>query len=160
MLAALSELTMSRDPMFAALDRMLGFGNPSEIERGFVFGGFSLHNRFAIRIGFKHEYPEFGDGEDDLDCYGVCDTPAQFIERHKAMLAGDERTFIVSFAHIKKDTANAGKGGGWRWHKWGPYSGDGSPECEYLDDEDGFSDGVHVYHIYDVSAIVKCGAAT
>ncbi len=85
-----------------------------------------------------------------VDPYGVCDTPQQFMERFKALLEKDVRTFFVTFTHIYKEPGNAGKGGGWRWHKWGDYIGDGTPQCEYLDDEEGFEAGVYVYHIYQI----------
>jgi hypothetical protein len=57
------------------------------------------------------------------------------------------------FTHVPKEPENAGRGGGWRWHKWGPYIGKGEPTTEYLDDEDGFADGVYVYHFYVVDNV-------
>jgi len=93
---------------------------------------------------------------DDLNCCGVCDTPQQFIDRYAKRLEEDERTFVVSFTHVKKDpTDNNGEGGGWRWHKWGPYIGDGNPECEYLNHEKGFDEGVYVYHVYQTAGPEK-----
>ncbi len=93
-------------------------------------------------------YPELGEGLPS--CYGVCDTPEEFIAAYGARLQLDVRTFCVFFTHIKKDPSNKGEGGGWRWHKWGEYIGKGSPQCEYLDDEEGFDDGVFVYHVYQI----------
>ena len=78
---------------------------------------------------------------------GVCDSPAQFLERFRETLKADERTFCMSFTHIAKDPTNKGQGGGWRWRKWGAYIGTREPQYEYLDDEDGFEDGVYVFHI-------------
>ena len=108
--------------------------------------------------------PELGEEFDKLvppdeygcqrfSCYGVCDSPEQFIDRFKAALEQDPRTFVVSFAHIPKNPDNEGMGGGWRWHKWGPYIGDGKPQCEYLDDEEGFSDGVYIYHVFQLRPV-------
>lgn len=93
-------------------------------------------------------YPWFGEGVDDLWCYGVCDSPEQFLNRYRDKLRQDPRTFCIGFTHVAKDPSNKGKGGGWRWHKWGPYIGDGEPTTEYLDDEEGFAQGVFTYHIY------------
>jgi len=92
---------------------------------------------------FYMECPEI----EDIGPYGVCDTPDQFLSRYRDVLQVDERTFFLTFTHVKKCPDNANRGGGWRWHKWGEYIGDGSPKNEYLDDEDGFDDGVYVYHI-------------
>lgn len=101
----------------------------------------------------KHDYawPHLGD---DLNCYGVCDSIEQFQAKFHERLEKDERTFCVFFTHIAKDKDNAGQGGGWRWHKWGPYVGEGKPECEYLDDEDGFENGVYTYHVYQIDGPV------
>mgnify|MGYP000984510367 FL=1 len=54
---------------------------------------------------------------------------------------------------MPKNPDNKGKGGGWRWHKWGEYLGNGTPTCEHLDDEDEFNDGVYVYHMYIVDGV-------
>ncbi len=93
-------------------------------------------------------YPELG--VDMPGCYGVCDSPEAFIEAYSKRLADDVRTFCVFFTHVKKHPENKGDGGGWRWHKWGEYIGKGSPQCEYLDDEEGFDDGVYTYHVYQI----------
>jgi len=97
-------------------------------------------------------WPELGD---DLNSYGVCDSPEQFITAFKDRLAADERTFFVTFTHVAKEPDNKGQGGGWRWHKWGPYIGVGTSTREYLDDEDGFPDGVYVYHVYQIAGPEK-----
>ena len=97
-----------------------------------------------------YEYPVFPEYT-DLHCYGVADTPQQFLAKYRDILEQDPRTFTVTFKHIAKDVANKGQGGGWRWHKWGPYIGTGDPQCEYLDDEDGFDNGVYTFHIYQVA---------
>jgi hypothetical protein len=83
--------------------------------------------------------------------FGVCDSPEQFFADVLPALKADARAFVIGFTHITKDVANAGNGGGWRWHKWGPYIGHGTPTCEYLDDEAEFDAGVYVYQIIDVT---------
>ena len=91
-----------------------------------------------------------------IEPYGVCDTPEQFLARYGPALRADERTFVVAFTHVAKDPENKGIGGGWRWHKWGPYVGTGQPTMEYLDDEDGFADGVYCYKVVQIAGpIVK-----
>lgn len=85
--------------------------------------------------------------------YGVCDSPQQFLEKFQEYLDNLDLKLVVMFSPIPKDPSNRGQGGGWRWHKWGEYYGTGIPTCEYLDDEDGFGDGVWVFHIYDVGHI-------
>lgn len=37
--------------------------------------------------------------------------------------------------------------GGWRWHKWGPYLGKHTPQCQYLDEEQNI-DYVLLWHLY------------
>lgn len=36
---------------------------------------------------------------------------------------------------------------GWRWHKWGPYLGKHTPQCEYLNEEKNI-DYVLIWHLY------------
>lgn len=99
----------------------------------------------------KRDYPKF-EGT-DLYAYGVVDTPDQFAKKFGQLLETDQRNLTVMFTHVEKDPDNRGQGGGWRWHKWGPYFGDGRPEHEYLDDETGFENGVWVFHIYETSTV-------
>ncbi len=94
---------------------------------------------------FDMAYPAFKGW--DLNSFGVCDTPQQFIDKFGDLLKDDERTFCVGFTHVAK---NPDERGGWRWHKWGPYIGDGEPAYEYLAEEEGFEDGVYVYHILQI----------
>jgi len=128
--------------------RMLGILSP-------LGQDYKIHGLGLIEIG--HWNPEFifemtdADKWADFDRmseYGVCDSPVQFHEYHGALLEADRRRITVFFVHVAKDPENAGEGGGWRWHKWGPYIGDHLPTTEYLDDEAGFDDGVYTYHAY------------
>lgn len=82
--------------------------------------------------------------------YGVCDSPDQLVAKFGDILSNDPRNLCVFFTHVRKDTSNRGQRGGWRWHKWGEYVGEGTPEYEYLDDETGFDGGVYVYHVHDI----------
>lgn len=94
---------------------------------------------------------EYPGNNDFFNCYGVCDTPEQFIAKFGDRLKASPLTYCVGFSLIEKDPENRGKGGGWRWHKWGPYIGTGSPQCEHLDDEEGFDRGVVVYHVRQIT---------
>lgn len=82
--------------------------------------------------------------------YGVCDSPEQFLVKYKTALDNDGMPICVSMTHVQKDPSNAGRGGGWRWHKWGEYIGDGEPATEYLDDEDLFENGVWCFSAYTI----------
>ena len=68
--------------------------------------------------------------------YGVADDIEQIKEYYKEEIADPDRKFFVHLTPVYQERENKGKGGGWRWHKWGPYIGKLDPQCEYLDDED------------------------
>jgi hypothetical protein len=83
-----------------------------------------------------------------LNCYGVCDSPAQFMEVAGQHLRDDIRKFVVSFTPILKSEQSSE--GGWRWHKWGPYIGNQKRSgCEYLYDEPNI-EKVYAYHVYEI----------
>ena len=111
-----------------------------------------IWDRSRGHASYEMKYPRV-EGVGD---YGVVDTPEQFVEDFLDRLEKDPRPLVVCFTHIAKEPENKGRGDGWRWHKWGQYVGHGNPQCEYLDDEDGFDDGVWVYHIYHVEGIETC----
>jgi hypothetical protein len=114
--------------------------------------GFIMHSNWNPEFVYalkEHDW-EFYELPSGLSTHGVVDTPQQFIERHAGELMLNERRLCVFFVHIVKDPANRGRGGGWRWHKWGTYIGDGDPQWEYLDDEEGFDDGVYTFSIREV----------
>lgn len=144
------ELKPYRDPIASVIATVNG--NSTEVvclKKGlYQIGHFSFNMEMAVALTFEQEYPDFGSYP---DCYGVCDSPDQFCSKFEELLEKDERNLVVSFTHVRKNPDNAGKGGGWRWHKWGPYFGTGEPAAEYLDDEEGFDDGIYVYHIYEVN---------
>jgi len=77
--------------------------------------------------------------------YGVCDSPEQFLEKFGNELKESQDQFCVFFTKIEK--SNQPDDGGWRWHKWGEYVGDGEITTEYLYDEPNF-EFVYCFHIY------------
>jgi hypothetical protein len=94
------------------------------------------------------QYPGLPDVDGDFNCYGVCDSPEQFMLRHGKSLQENPRQFCVYFVKItKKDSPPEG---GWRWHKWGPYIGVQNPQCEYIYDEPVIEE-VCTYHVYELN---------
>lgn len=95
-----------------------------------------------------HQYPDLDAGDRYFGSYGVCDSPEQFMTHPIGQwIAGSDRGFTVSFTCIRK--AGQPEDGGWRWHKWGEYIGEKSPQCEYLYDEGPEIEEVYVYHVYE-----------
>jgi hypothetical protein len=117
-----------------------------QLEDGFVqIGHFSLCHMID-KYELKDEWPVI---DRMPNCYGVCDTPQQFIRRYKKTLSKSKRKFIVSFTEISKDKQSPS--GGWRWHKWGPYIGTQKPTgCEYIYDEPKI-ERVFCYHILELN---------
>lgn len=68
--------------------------------------------------------------------YGVADNIEQIKEYYKDEVADTEKKYCLALTPVWQEKENKGKGGGWRWHKWGEYIGKLNPQCEYLDDED------------------------
>lgn len=143
------------DPVMAMMAQISGNGmSATEVEEGaFIIPNYS----FDIMVWGQNApkmwmgWPDLGISgpDEDLNSYGVCDKPAQFLDRYRDALQSDVRTFAVGFTHVQKHPENKGNGGGWRWHKWGPYIGDGNPTAEYLDDEELFDEGVCVYSVLE-----------
>jgi hypothetical protein len=84
--------------------------------------------------------------------YGVADSIEQIKEYFKEEAEDPNRKYIVTFSPVFQDREHKGKGGGWRWHKWGTYIGNLNPQCEYLDDEDFGEDFKYVicFHLYEI----------
>lgn len=143
--------TMGRaDPFLMQLGTMIGGGVPTEIvQDGYLTIGHWSPEHDGWLIG-----TDFGAWEllEALEVpeYGVCDSIDQFDAKFGDILRNDMRLWCVFFVHVAKDPSNAGEGGGWRWHKWGTYVGEGEPTQEYLDDEEGFEDGVWTCHVYEL----------
>ncbi len=72
----------------------------------------------------------------ELCPYGVCDSIKQFNAKYLHLLEDSAESYCVAFVEVRKDEQPSE--GGWRWHKWGPYIGDGDPQFEYLYDEENF----------------------
>ena len=84
--------------------------------------------------------------------YGVGDSIEQIKEYFKEEIEDPNRKYFIAVTPVFQDKENKGKGGGWRWHKWGEYIGKLEPKCEYLDDEDFGDDFEYViyFHLYEV----------
>ena len=84
--------------------------------------------------------------------YGVADSIEQIKEYFKEEIEDPNRKYFIAVTPVFQDKENKGKGGGWRWHKWGEYIGKLEPKCEYLDDEDFGDDFEYVicFHLYEV----------
>ena len=81
-----------------------------------------------------------------INSYGVCDNVLQILDLCPEIETDKSREFIITVTPgLKKNQHHEG---GWRWHKWGPYIGTKTPQCEYLYDEPDI-DGAFVYHIYE-----------
>ncbi len=150
--------------------RVISKGNPMPARIDGLRGCYLKHG-FSAGVFFKghvvNERPLFGDLTSDdpyeraglmkrnwMNCYGVCDSPEQFIRKFGKRLEKDERRFVVSFTLIRKTEQSPQ--GGWRWHKWGPYIGKGKPTTEYLYDEPEVEE-VYCYHIFEIGG--ECGLA-
>lgn len=141
-----------RDPLLGMI-ASLGNNNPNtEIicEGVLKIGHFGGDLLLFGKNDFDRSYPDI---EGLPECCGVCDTPEQFLEDFKQVLEDSDKVLAVTMTQVHKDPDNRGKGGGWRWHKWGPYVGKGEPTQEYLDDEDEFDAGVWIYHVYDMTGL-------
>lgn len=102
----------------------------------------------AFLAEYEH-YPELtaDDSEVYLGPYGVCDGVDNLLAVYP-ILVESPRQFVVTLKCVRRDLSNKGKGGGWRWHKWGAYIGSLEPTTEYLDDEPEIEQ-VFCYHIYE-----------
>jgi len=106
----------------------------------------NIHN-----IPFKQCYESFAPDYNKVQ-YGVCDSIEQLKEYYKEEIEDPNRKYFIACTPVFQDKSNRGKGGGWRWHKWGEYIGKLKSECEYLDDEDFGEDFKYVicFHLYEV----------
>ena len=84
--------------------------------------------------------------------YGVADSIEQIKEYFKEEIEDPNRKYFITATPVFQDKKNKGKGGGWRWHKWGEYIGKLDSKCEYLDDEDFGNDFKYIicFHLYEV----------
>ena len=84
--------------------------------------------------------------------YGVADNIEQIKEYYNEEVADTEKKYCLAFTPVWQEKENKGKGGGWRWHKWGEYIGKLNPQCEYLDDED-FGDDFQYVITFNLYAV-------
>ncbi len=139
----------SFNPSNPVLD-VVGSGKPlTRLGQGrYEIGHWSFDALLSKGGGNLHEeddwdsYPDLGD---DLGCYGVCDSPEQFMEDHGEKIASSQDEFVMSFTEVSK--ADQPADGGWRWHKGGEYVGRLKPIMEYLHDEPNI-EKVYCYHIF------------
>lgn len=83
--------------------------------------------------------------------YGVCDSPMQFLSHHREELRNPDRSIpplLVDFVEILKSEQPSE--GGWRWEKWGPYTGYQEPKSDYLFDEPRIK-RVFTFSLFEVS---------
>lgn len=108
---------------------------------------------------FGYNQSRLEEGQSELDLlrdgnyvsqYGVADNVEQIKEFYKEQIESTDEKFVIAVTPVWQDKENTGKGGGWRWHKWGEYIGDLNPQHEYLDDEDFGEDFEYVlcFHLY------------
>jgi hypothetical protein len=100
--------------------------------------------------GLYEQYPENLSADPDayLGPYGVCDDVGDILRVYPLLEADPARAFVVTMKRVKRNLANKGMGGGWRWHKWGEYIGTQQQTTEYLDDEPKVEQ-VYCFHIYE-----------
>lgn len=110
---------------------------------------FNGNMEFGIN-DFDAQYPNLG----EHGCYGVCDSLENLLSVYAEVLNHPVRKFLVTLTKVKREPENKGQGGGWRWHKWGPYIGAHEIQCEYLDDEEGI-DHVFCFHVYEIDPAPK-----
>ena len=120
------------------ISRIIGNGTQSKrLEQGcYLIGHFGSSD---FMPGYE-SYPLLSIGS-----YGVCDSLEQLKNKCPELEASD-RKFVVTLTEVRREDQPAS--GGWRWHKWGEYIGDHSPQHEYLYDEEGI-ERVFAYHIYE-----------
>lgn len=82
--------------------------------------------------------------------YGVADSIEQIKEYYKEEIEDPNKKYVIECTPVFQERENKGKGGGWRWHKWGEYIGKLDPQYEYLDDKDFGEEFKYVicFHLY------------
>jgi hypothetical protein len=135
------------DPHIQLMLNTFGQGGlPIEIETGiFISPSFSFGNNIADACD---KYTSFENDEGELSAYGVCDTVEQVKQKYAQWLDDPSEKYCIAFTLVTKDSQPERYG--WRWHKWGEYIGDKSPQHEYLYDEDDSIQEVYCYHIYKI----------
>lgn len=155
----LVDLKLPHDPILAAITKMNGQDETDIcLQQGVYqighFGGSHWPGAgWTSYPDVTHPDHPPKDWDDERNAYGVCDSMENMLEK-LPILQHPVREFIVTLTPIHRDVTHKGRGGGWRWHKWGPYIGSQVPTAEYIDDEP-LIELVYVYHVYE-----KDGPAT
>lgn len=132
---------------------ILGSDEPHPEKGIYITPDFFLEFFFEETLNLKYEDKYWSDG--DVDSYGVADNLEQIKEYYAKQILDPVQKYFISVTPVKQDKSNAGKGVGWRWHKWGEYIGKFSPQCEYLNDEDfgpEFDGYVIIFHCYKINS--------
>jgi len=90
-------------------------------------------------------YEQYPEVSRSLGPHGVCDSVEQILKHYPCVELDTSRRFVIAITQVSR--SEQPPDGGWRWHKWGEYIGDYTPQHEYLYDET--IDGVLIYHIYE-----------
>ncbi|MDE1407026.1 hypothetical protein [Bacillus licheniformis] len=75
--------------------------------------------------------------------FGVCDHFQQVLDLHPVITHSPDR-YVIGVTKVRKK--NQPRKYGWRWHKWGEYIGNHTPDHEYLYDEKEIEE-IFVYQI-------------
>lgn len=131
------------DPVLQMLSSVIGNSSETkQLTEGVYQIGHFGSSDFLCK-GYE-QYPDLG----EHGSYGVCDGLENMMAVMGDVLNDPQRKFVVTLTPVHRDPSNKGRGGGWRWHKWGEYIGAFDPQCKYLDDEEGI-DTVYCYHVYE-----------
>jgi hypothetical protein len=85
--------------------------------------------------------------------HGVADSVEQLKEYFKDEIEDPSRRYFIACTPVFQDRENRGRGGGWRWHKWGEYIGKLDPQHEHLDDED-FGDDFEYVICFSINEVI------
>ena len=94
-------------------------------------------------------FPDYSKGT-----YGVADNIDQIKDYYKEEIVDKDKKYFIHLTPVWQERENKGKGGGWRWHKWGEYIGKLNPQHEYLDDED-FGDDFKYVITFTIQIVKK-----
>ena len=131
-------------------------GDLKIVQTGVYDGHFNLSNALSGIVDDQlqpvwklEDYPLSNTGNYERADYGVADDVEQVLEYFKPEVDDPDKTYVIGLTKIQRDLENKGKGGGWRWHKWGSYIGTQEPTMEYLDDEPEI-ESIVVFHLYQI----------
>jgi hypothetical protein len=117
----------------------------------FTFEEF-LEFKNKSRIPLEQSYNLFSPNFEKVS-FGISDNIEQIKKYYKEEIEDNKRKFFIACTPVFQDKENKGKGGGWRWHKWGKYIGELNTQFEYLDDED-FGDDFKYVIVFKIVEIL------